>query len=273
MSAQRLTRFRLVGQMSPNEVRVEEDQDTVEGLDWYCLPANTAVFNGGEIYIPGQDLPGKETPAEETADAKPETQAEQKTDNKATARLLTIANSLAERVIRKEAKGKIDAEFIADVLTTTVTKAAEYLDRRKKGAINEENARAALVELAMGEITSGDGNRDSKGRFAPGASSDAHALLSTPAVHAQMGTLYNDARHTFYPQLSSVQTKKQEYSFTVNQDGSVTPITTSGTDNKNQVEVPPGTQAIIHTILWAMTLNPVPAMFLLRKRQVVPLCS
>lgn len=136
------------GQLSPNEVRINEDLDTVEGLDWYCLPANTAVFHDGEIYIPGQDLPDKETPAEDATDTKPETPAEQKIDTKATARLATIANSLAERVERKEAKGTIDAKFISDVLACSTADAETYIQGRKDNSIT--NAHAVLVKLAEG---------------------------------------------------------------------------------------------------------------------------
>jgi HK97 family phage portal protein len=141
------------GQMNPNEVRVNEDMDTVDGLDWYCLPANTAVFHDGEIYIPGQDLPGKETPAEDATDTKPESPIEQKTDSsKATARLLTIANSLAERVERKEAKGPITAKFISEVLACTVEQAQAYIHGRVDGSITNENAHAMLITMAQGEI-------------------------------------------------------------------------------------------------------------------------
>ena len=70
-----------------------------------------------------------------------------------------------------------------------------------------------------------------------------HAILKTQAVHDQMGKMYTNASHTWMGSSSS----HEEYSFTVNADGSVTPITTSGTANSNSVTVPAGTQAIIHT--------------------------
>ncbi len=68
------------------------------------------------------------------------------------------------------------------------------------------------------------------------------ALLETPAVHKQMGKLYTSATLTWMG-----NTTKEEYSFTVNADGSVTPIKTSRIEGKNEVEVPAGTQAIVHT--------------------------
>ncbi len=91
-------------------------------------------------------------------------------------------------------------------------------------------------------VTNGDANHDKNGRFAPGSGGDKHALLKTPAVHDQMGKMYNSASHTWMGNAS-----REEYSFTVNADGSVTPVKTSGTSDKNSVEVPEGTQAIIHT--------------------------
>jgi HK97 family phage portal protein len=143
------------GQMSPNEVRVLEDQDTVEGLDWYCLPANTAVFNDGEIYIPGQDvlsddgksIDPKNTPTAPDADPNSTSDATPKT----TARLLTIANSLAERVERKEAKGTIDAKFISEVLACSLTDAEAYIQGRKDKSISDSDAHAVLVTLATKE--------------------------------------------------------------------------------------------------------------------------
>jgi hypothetical protein len=140
------------GQLTPNDVNILEDRDTVDGLDWHCLPANTAVFNDGEIYIPGQDIPGKETPEEDAADTKPETPAEEKTDKKVTARLLTIANSLAERVERKELKGALDAKFVSEVLACSPQAAESYIRGRKDGTITNDNAHAMLMKMAQGEL-------------------------------------------------------------------------------------------------------------------------
>ncbi len=57
-----------------------------------------------------------------------------------------------------------------------------------------------------------------------------------------MGKLYTSATLTWMG-----NTTKEEYSFTVNADGSVTPIKTARIEGKNEVEVPAGTQAIVHT--------------------------
>jgi HK97 family phage portal protein len=135
------------GQLSPNEVRILEDLDTVEGLDWYCLPANTAVFNDGEIYIPGQDIPGKD-PAPTPPGSDPNSNSDM--TPKTTARLVAMATACAERIRRKESKGKIDAAFVADVLSVSPEKAESYLDGRKNGSITDENANAALIALAEG---------------------------------------------------------------------------------------------------------------------------
>jgi len=69
-----------------------------------------------------------------------------------------------------------------------------------------------------------------------------HKLLDTPVVRAQMGKLYDKAAHTFVS-----GGPRNEYYFTVNADGSVTPIITSGTADKNKIDVPTGTQTIVHT--------------------------
>jgi HK97 family phage portal protein len=135
------------GQLTPNDVNILEDRDTVEGLDWHCLPANTAVFNDGEIYIPGQDLPGKETPAEDATDTESETPAEQKTD-KAKARLTTIVASLVERIERKQTKGTITAEFVSEVLACSLENAEGYCAKRKD--MTPAEIKSALTSLAMG---------------------------------------------------------------------------------------------------------------------------
>ena len=80
--------------------------------------------------------------------------------------------------------------------------------------------------------------------------SKAQQFLQTPAVHAQMNDLYKNAQHTFFPQphVGPNAAPHEEYSFTVNKDGSVTPVVSSHTNDKNAVTVTPGeTQAIVHT--------------------------
>jgi hypothetical protein len=51
--------------------------------------------------------------------------------------------------MRKEAKGGIDAKFIAEVMSVSVTKAEEYIANRKN--LSNEEARAALIAIAQGE--------------------------------------------------------------------------------------------------------------------------
>lgn len=159
------------GQMTPNEARVLEDRDTIEGADVLIFPANSAVFDPKEqeFFIPGQKPPESEegsdpTPpaAEEEPDAQgagednddtnlpaPKTKKPAKQPTKAQNRLLEIGNSLAERVMRKEAKGGIDAKFLAEVLNVSKEKSEAYIASRKQ--LNDQEARAALVALAQGE--------------------------------------------------------------------------------------------------------------------------
>ncbi|HLX83803.1 MAG TPA: phage portal protein [Terriglobales bacterium] len=226
------------GQICGNEVRIQEDMDTVDGLDYFQLPANSAVFNPDtqEIYIPGQDLPGKETDADDAA-AKPAPAVSEK-PSAATARLAAIANSLAERVLRKESKGgKLDPEFVSDVLNISVENATVYLCDRKSGAITADTAKSALIAL----ITNADANRDSSGRFATGGSGGAHELLKTAAVHDQLTKLYAEASPSYHG------TDKIEHSFTVDGAGQPRNIQSSHDSAKSSVTVHPGDKTIVHS--------------------------
>jgi hypothetical protein len=139
------------GQISPNEARIDEDRDPIDGWDVMGFPANTAVYDPekGELFIPKQQqppAPAEPTPA--SADSKPVLPA----PNKAKARLEGIANSLAQRVQRKEEKaGKVEAKFVAEVLNISLEQAETYCKQRESNEITAENAEAALVALVLGE--------------------------------------------------------------------------------------------------------------------------
>ena len=156
-------------QMTPNEARAIEDRDWIEGGDFLSGPANSAVFDPEqqEFFIPGQKPPepdgdeGGDTetkPGEQEPDtagdgdgntAPPIKPTKKPQPDKAKARLLAIANSLAERVMRKEAKGGIDAKFVAEVMSVSMEHAQEYVAMRSK--LSDEEARTALIVLAQGE--------------------------------------------------------------------------------------------------------------------------
>lgn len=174
-------------QMTPNEARLLEDRDTIEGGDFLSGPANGAIFNPvtGEFFIPGQLEPDPENPQEadeelgnpdETASGEPDESgnSDGNTDPpfkhpgppakkpvkkvpakkaappaKANARLQAMAESAADRVIRKESKGKADAKFVADVLNVSTADAEEYVAKRTE--MSEEEARAVLIALAVGD--------------------------------------------------------------------------------------------------------------------------
>ena len=178
-------------QMTPNEGRAIEDRDSIEGGDFLCGPANGAIFNpvSGEFFIPGQKVPdpsdpdeadeekdseenvgeggsdaaggdgdaeGEPTeapipakPAKGSKPAKPAAKPAPAKPGKAKARLTALASSLADRVLRKEAKGKPDAKFVAGVLNVSAEQAESYVATRTE--MTEEQARAALVALAMGD--------------------------------------------------------------------------------------------------------------------------
>ena len=178
-------------QMTPNEGRAIEDRDSIEGGDFLSGQANSAIFNPetGEFFIPGQkppdpndpdeadeekdsdenvgeggsdaaggdgDAEGEPTeapipakPAKGSKPAKPAAKPAPAKPGKAKARLTALANSLADRILRKEAKGKPDAKFVAEVLNISAEQAESYVATRTE--MTEEQARAALVALAMGD--------------------------------------------------------------------------------------------------------------------------
>ena len=164
-------------QMTPNEARISEDRDTIEGGDFLCGPANGAVFDpvNGEFFIPGQKPPtpldpdnademaedpddpdGDEPDGEGGGDGlldPPKTPTPPKPGktkpSRAKARLTSLANSLAERVLRKEQKAGADAKFTADVLNIDIAEAEAYVTARKD--LNDIEARARLVALATGD--------------------------------------------------------------------------------------------------------------------------
>jgi HK97 family phage portal protein len=133
------------GKKSQNECREADGLDPKPGLDVHFFPANSGVINpdNGEMFLPAQKT--EKQPA-------PQPSLESPTPTPApSARLQALATAAAERVVRKETKGgKIDAEFIADVMSISVAKAEAYLAKRKSGEITD-NIQAALVALAVNE--------------------------------------------------------------------------------------------------------------------------
>lgn len=172
-------------QMTPNMALALEDQDTIEGADFLSGGTGTPVIFdvvNQRFFIPGQLQPMLTddeseqkkalTPPPPTLvqsqepDAEGEDQDEDGAElqvppakkgkkalpkpNKTKNRLEDIANSLVERVFRKEQKsGSIDTKFVAEVLNVSMEKAEEYVAKRPSQ--NEMEARAALFVLAMGE--------------------------------------------------------------------------------------------------------------------------
>jgi HK97 family phage portal protein len=157
------------GQLTLNEARAIEDRDWIEGGDVLIQPANSCIYDIAEQewFIPGQQVPeasdgeapepkpGEQEPdaagaGDDTNETEPKPVApKKKKPSKAQARLEAIANSLAERVMRKEAKGGIDAKFVAEVLNVSREQAEEYV--AKRSTLSDEEARAALIALAQGE--------------------------------------------------------------------------------------------------------------------------
>ena len=174
-------------QMTPNEARLLEDRDSIDGGDFLCGPANGAVYDpvNKEFFIPGQKPPNAEDPDNADGEADPPDPGEAEPDaggdedggteppsedplpgkkkgkpakpaakpalkpGKAKARLAALANSMADRVLRAETKGKITAKFVAEVINISLEQAVSYETNR--AAMTDEQARAALVALAMGD--------------------------------------------------------------------------------------------------------------------------
>jgi HK97 family phage portal protein len=142
-------------QMTPNEGRAIEDRDSIDGGDFLCGPSNGAIYDPvkKEFFIPGQLVPATDTedpadaatPGDSTEDKAPPVKPT-KAPNK---RLKALAESMADRVIRKEAKGKVDAKFVSEVLNVSVEEAEEYVTKRKDRT--DERAREVLIMLAMGD--------------------------------------------------------------------------------------------------------------------------
>ncbi len=156
-------------QLTPNEARLLEDRDTIEGGDFLSGPANGAIYDpvSGEFFIPGQKPPNADDPDdadEETTgadadepdeagdadgDTNPPAPRPPAKPGKATARLRALAESMADRVLRKELKSAPDAKFVADVLNVTGDEAAAYVAVRQN--MTHEQAREALIALATGD--------------------------------------------------------------------------------------------------------------------------
>lgn len=137
------------GKKSPNECRVADDLDEVPGWDLYFFPANAGAYDPktGELFLPKQkevvSESAKSTPTAPAAPTAPAPAAP-------SARLLAIADSLAERVIRKESKGgSNDAKFVAEVLSISLEKAQDYCTKRAAGEITD--VKAALIALVIGD--------------------------------------------------------------------------------------------------------------------------
>jgi HK97 family phage portal protein len=154
-------------QLTPNEARAIEDRDAVEGGDFLAGGTGTPVIFDTveqEFFIPGQKPPE----ADETA-TDPDAAAEQagadtagsgdsavapakqqpEKPNKAKARLAQIANSLADRVMRKAAKADVDAKFVSEVLNCSLNDAEGFAAKYKN--LTPDEQRFALVALVQGD--------------------------------------------------------------------------------------------------------------------------
>jgi HK97 family phage portal protein len=153
-------------QMTPNEARAIEDRDAIEGGDFLTGGTGTPIIFDTveqEFFIPGQQVPeddetvtdpnaepgeaGSDTAGGDDSPVVPAKQPEK--PNKAEARLSQIANSLAERVIRKAAKADVDAKFVSEVLNCSLNDAEGFTAKYK--TLTPDEQRSALVALVHGD--------------------------------------------------------------------------------------------------------------------------
>jgi hypothetical protein len=157
-------------QMTPNEARVLEDRDTIEGGDVLFFPQNSGIYDieTGEYFLASQqadekepatapipegdgdepDVEGGETPPTPVK-GKKQSPPIKKQAAKAEARLIQIANSLAERCERKfEKSGTLEPKFVAEVMSVSLERAKEVC---KGPYTSKEEYHAALVACALGE--------------------------------------------------------------------------------------------------------------------------
>ncbi len=133
------------GWMSPNDALTLEDQNKIEGLDWYHINQN-AIWINGEIKTVGTAV--KTAPADTGT---PDTNAP---NAKAVVpqRFLDMAKGNAERVVRRETKTKeFNSAFVAEAMIVSLEKATQYCEQRTSKTITDDQAVAALIALVVEE--------------------------------------------------------------------------------------------------------------------------
>jgi len=188
--------------------------------------------------LPSQNTPG----ASSSADAGNELAAG--ADNKAPADKKVVKRFAKIEDVQRAMAEAYDEDFIF----VTATNAAEGRSYRYANVDGRE--------LYIIYETRGDDEHDAAGKFASKGSGAAtgmaakHAVITSPAVHAQMVAAYKQAQPTFRPKITATAgtlIPHNEYSFTVDKDGKPSGVVTSGTEDKNTVVVPDGAQAVVHT--------------------------
>jgi HK97 family phage portal protein len=129
------------GWMSPNDVLDEEDENTVDGLDYYHINQN-AILVDGEILTVGVRAapPG-------SVDNPPITEPHEPPQKPQPAALVLAA---VERILRKEEKsGRVDGKFIAQVFGIAVEQTSDYVTKRAQ--LTRQQAQELLITIATGE--------------------------------------------------------------------------------------------------------------------------
>jgi HK97 family phage portal protein len=122
------------GWKSPNAILEMEDENTVDGLDYYHINDNAILVDGEILTV------GVRAAAPGSVDNPPE--KEPKAAN--------AVRAAAERVLRKEEKsGAISAKYVMETMAIPREKAEAYVVQRPN--LNREEARSLLIQLAIGE--------------------------------------------------------------------------------------------------------------------------
>lgn len=141
------------GWMSPNDVLEEENENTVDGLDYYHVSPN-AILVDGEILTVGVrgGPPGSVQTPPEPEPSGPPAPSQPPTENKIE-RLIAnpVAEAAAERILRKEemAAKPCRRDFIADSMGMSKERAEQYLAKRPE--LTRDEAKEFLLQLAIGE--------------------------------------------------------------------------------------------------------------------------
>jgi len=132
------------GQRTPNECRLGDDMDDIDGNDYLHVNANCILKDGELITVGVRGVGNQEEPTKEGQVTK-----SQPVPGTPQARLQELGELLAERILRKEEREqKVNPAFIAQVLGIEEYGVSQYAAERPN--LSREQAKEKLIELATG---------------------------------------------------------------------------------------------------------------------------